>query len=109
MNKENKKNIAIPPTLPTDSLWNACGFKNSLSKRESKKNIFEYFATKKVKNKINEGKSEKQIYEFLRERYGDWIIFEPELNKNTYILWLLPLLLFLLGGAIMIKNLIFKK
>ena len=61
-----------------------------------------------VKNKINEGKSEKQIYEFLRERYGDWVIFEPELNKNTYILWLLPLLLFLLGGAIMIKKLIFK-
>ena len=53
-----------------------------------------------VKKKINEGKSEKQIYEFLRERYGNWVIFEPELNKNTYILWLLPLLLFLLGGAI---------
>ena len=58
-----------------------------------------------VKKKINEGKSEKQIYEFLRERYGNWVIFEPELNKNTYILWLLPLLLFLLGGAIITKKL----
>ena len=58
-----------------------------------------------VKSKINEGKSEKQIYKFLRERYGDWVIFEPELNKNTYILWLLPLLLFLLGGAIITKKL----
>ena len=58
-----------------------------------------------VKKKINEGKSEKQIYEFLRERYGDWVIFEPELNRNTYILWLLPLLLFLLGGAIITKKL----
>ena len=58
-----------------------------------------------VKKKINEGKSEKQIYEFLRKRYGDWVIFEPELNKNTYILWLLPLLLFLLGGAIITKKL----
>ena len=57
-----------------------------------------------VKKKINEGKSEKQIYEFLRKRYGDWVIFEPELNKNTYILWLLPLLLFLLGGAIIVKK-----
>ena len=57
-----------------------------------------------VKKKINEGKSEKQIYEFLRERYGDWVIFEPKLNKNTYILWLLPLLLFLLGGAIISKK-----
>jgi len=58
-----------------------------------------------VKKKINEGKSEKQIYEFLRKRYGDWVIFEPELNKNTYILWILPLLLFLLGGAIIRKKL----
>ena len=58
-----------------------------------------------VKKKINEGKSEKQIYEFLRKRYGDWVIFEPELNKNTYILWILPLLLFLLGGAIIFKKL----
>ena len=52
---------------------------------------------------------EDSIYEFLREKYGDWIIYDPELNKNTYILWLLPLLLFLVGGAIIRKNLIFKK
>tara|TARA_B100000767_G_C19512769_1_gene429153 strand:+ start:41 stop:415 length:375 start_codon:yes stop_codon:yes gene_type:complete len=57
-----------------------------------------------VDRKINEGLKEKQIYEFLREKYGDWIIFDPQLNKNTYILWLLPLLLFLLGGAIMYRN-----
>ena len=53
-----------------------------------------------VDKKITEESSEEQIYEFLREKYGDWIIYDPELNKNTYILWLLPLLLFLLGGAI---------
>ena len=62
-----------------------------------------------VKKKIIEGKSEEQIYEFLRDKYGDWIIYDPKLNKNTYILWLLPLLLFLLGGAIMINKLKFKK
>ena len=54
-----------------------------------------------VDRKIIEGMKEDSIYEFLREKYGDWIIYDPELNKNTYILWLLPLLLFLLGGAIM--------
>ena len=54
-----------------------------------------------VDRKINEGLKEKQIYQFLREKYGDWIVYDPQLNKNTYILWLLPLLLFLLGGAIM--------
>ena len=57
-----------------------------------------------VDKKINEESSEEQIYEFLREKYGNWIIYDPKLNKNTYILWLLPLLLFLLGGAIIYKT-----
>ena len=57
-----------------------------------------------VDRKINKGLKEKQIYQFLREKYGDWIIYDPQLNKNTYILWLLPLLLFLVGGAIIQKK-----
>ena len=62
-----------------------------------------------VNKKIKDGMSEDQVYKFLREKYGNWIIYDPVLNKNTYILWLLPLLLFLAGGAIIRKNLIFKK
>ena len=62
-----------------------------------------------VERKINEGLKEKQIYQFLREKYGDWVIFDPRLNKNTYVLWLLPLLLFLFGGAIIYKKTITNK
>ena len=58
-----------------------------------------------VDRKINEGLKEKQIYQFLREKYGDWVIFDPQLKKNTYVLWLLPLLLFMVGGAIIYKKL----
>ena len=50
-----------------------------------------------VDSKINEKLSEEQIYEYLREKYGDWIIYDPQLNKNTYILWLLPYCYFYLG------------
>ena len=57
-----------------------------------------------VDRKIKEGQQEELIYDFLKEKYGDWIIYDPELNKKTYILWLLPLLLFLLGGAIIYKT-----
>jgi cytochrome c-type biogenesis protein CcmH len=60
-----------------------------------------------VDRKINEELKEEQIYEFLKEKYGDWIIYDPELSKNTYILWLLPLLLFLLGGVIIKKKIKF--
>ena len=62
-----------------------------------------------VDKKINEGSNEEQIYEYLRKKYGDWIIFDPKLNKNTYILWLLPLLLFLFGGGMIFKRLNSKK
>ncbi|MDA9062592.1 cytochrome c-type biogenesis protein CcmH [Candidatus Pelagibacter sp.] len=57
-----------------------------------------------VDRKINKGLKEEEIYDFLREKYGDWVIYDPQLNKNTYILWLLPLLLFLFGGAIIYKK-----
>ena len=61
-----------------------------------------------VDKKINEGLKEKQIYQFLREKYGDWVVYDPQLNKNTYALWLFPLLLFLLGGVLMRKKIMFK-
>ena len=57
-----------------------------------------------VDRKTNEGLKEDQIYKFLREKYGDWIIYDPQLNKKTYILWLLPLLFFLAGGAIILNK-----
>tara|TARA_B110000263_G_C15205140_1_gene462530 strand:- start:403 stop:774 length:372 start_codon:yes stop_codon:yes gene_type:complete len=62
-----------------------------------------------VKKKVDDGQSEKQIYKFLKEKYGQWILYEPELTKNSYVLWLLPILLFLFGGAIIYKNLVIKK
>ena len=62
-----------------------------------------------VDKKITEGLSEEEIYEYFRNKYGEWILYDPLLNKNTYILWLLPLLIFLVGGAIIYKSFILKK
>ena len=62
-----------------------------------------------VDKKLDEGLSEKEIYIYFKEKYGDWILYDPGLSKNTYLLWLLPLLIFLLGGAIIIKSFILKK
>ena len=62
-----------------------------------------------VEKKLNEGLKEKQIYEYLKEKYGEWILYEPEFNKNTYFLWLLPILIFLIGGAIVLKSFIINK
>ena len=62
-----------------------------------------------VDKKLNEGLSEDQIYEYFKIKYGEWILYDPGLNKNTYILWLLPILIFLIGGAIIYKSFIVKK
>ena len=62
-----------------------------------------------VKKKLNEGLNEEQIYNFLKNKYGEWILYEPEFNKNTYLLWLLPILMFLVGGAIIFKLFKIKK
>ena len=50
-----------------------------------------------VKDKIKEGNNEKEIYKFLSEKYGDWILLNPPFTKNSYLLWFLPYLLFILG------------
>ena len=62
-----------------------------------------------VDKKLEEGLSEDQIYEYFKTKYGEWILYDPGLNKNTYILWLLPILIFLIGGAIIYKSFIVKK
>ena len=62
-----------------------------------------------VEKKLDEGLSEKQVYSFLKDKYGQWILYDPEFSKNTYFLWLLPILMFLIGGAILLKIFIIKK
>ena len=62
-----------------------------------------------INKKIEQGLSEKEIYEFLKDKYGEWIVYDTGFNKNTFILWGLPVLLFFLGGAIIIKKIVKRK
>ena len=62
-----------------------------------------------VENKVKEGLSEDEIYDFLKGKYGEWILYDPLFDKNTYFLWLMPLLIFLIGGAIIIRKTIIRK
>jgi cytochrome c-type biogenesis protein CcmH len=45
-----------------------------------------------VRDKISAGWSDKQILDYIRARYGDFILLRPPLQANTYILWLSPML-----------------
>ena len=58
-----------------------------------------------VKQKLDSGMSEEEIYIFFKDQYGEWISYDPEFNAKTYFLWGLPFLIFLLGGAIILRKL----
>ena len=57
-----------------------------------------------IDNKIKEGKSEKQIYDYLKNQYGEWIVYDPEFNKKNLILWVFPLILFIFGGLLIYRK-----
>ena len=52
-----------------------------------------------VIDQIDNGKSEKEIYDFLIEKYGEWIVYKPLFNKYNFLLWTLPYLFLVLGGG----------
>ena len=51
-----------------------------------------------VKDLINEGKTEEEIYSFMSDKYGEWIVFKPELNMHNSLLWILPYIVLIFGG-----------
>ena len=57
--------------------------------------------------KLEEGKSEKEITNYLVDRYGEFILFKPKFSAKTYILWLSPIFI-ILFGLFLIKG-IFRK
>ena len=62
-----------------------------------------------IEKKLKDGQEEHEIYDYLKEKYGEWILYDPKFSINTYFLWLLPLLMFALGGVIILKLFIKKK
>lgn len=47
------------------------------------------------------GKSNDEIKDFLVTRYGDFVLYRPPVQKNTYLLWLAPLIMLLAGAWIL--------
>ena len=57
-----------------------------------------------INNKLEEGKSEKQIYDYLKNQYGEWIVYDPEFDKKNLLLWTFPLILFIFGGLLIYRK-----
>ena len=50
-----------------------------------------------IRNKIKEGNSDEEIYIFLTDRYGDFILLKPPFKLSTLVLWLFPFVFFIVG------------
>ena len=50
-----------------------------------------------IRNKIKNGKKDEEIYKFLTDRYGDFILLKPPFKLDTIALWLLPFIFFIIG------------
>ena len=50
-----------------------------------------------IRNQIKDGKNDEEIYKFLTDRYGDFILLKPAFKLNTLALWLLPFIFVLVG------------
>ena len=51
-----------------------------------------------VKDLIDEGKTEEEIYTFMSDKYGEWIVFKPQFNIQNSLLWILPYIVLFFGG-----------
>ena len=57
-----------------------------------------------IRNKIKEGNKDEEIYKFLTDRYGDFILLKPPFKLSTSALWFLPCLFLLFGIFIILSH-----
>ena len=57
-----------------------------------------------IRNQIKEGNKDEEIYKFLTDRYGDFILLKPPFKSNTLVLWFLPFIFFIIGILIVYSH-----
>ncbi len=58
---------------------------------------------REVLDLMNQGKSDEEIKRFLVDRYGEFVLYKPDIAGNTWLLWFGPALLLLAGAAIVFR------
>ena len=64
---------------------------------------------KEVYGMLREGKSQDEIITFLVDRYGDFVLYQPQIKPSTYLLWFGPFVLIGVGGWLLLRALKAKK
>ena len=59
---------------------------------------------REVHRMLIEGKTDKEVLDFMYFRYGDFVLYDPKFDLKTLALWLSPVLLFLAAGFIWLNT-----
>ncbi len=59
---------------------------------------------REIREMLQSGQSNDQIKQFLVDRYGDFVLYRPPVQNNTYLLWLAPLVLLLSGALVLLVS-----
>ncbi len=59
---------------------------------------------RKVHEMLLMGKTDDEIKKYMVDRYGDFVLYRPPVQQNTYLLWLAPLVMLLIGALILRSN-----
>jgi cytochrome c-type biogenesis protein CcmH len=60
---------------------------------------------RQIRDQLREGKSDREIVDFMVQRYGDFVLYQPPLKARTLLLWGGPPMLLLIGAVVLIRNL----
>jgi cytochrome c-type biogenesis protein CcmH len=59
---------------------------------------------RKTYEMVREGRSKKEVADFMVERYGEFVLYRPPFNSNTLLLWIGPFVILIAGVAIMLRT-----
>ena len=58
---------------------------------------------KEIRSQMRQGKSDKEVVDYLVARYGDFVRYRPPVNNSTALLWFGPFLLLIIGGFVLYR------
>jgi cytochrome c-type biogenesis protein CcmH len=57
-----------------------------------------------IRTMVQKNNTDEEIYKFLTDRYGDFILLKPPIKINTFLLWSLPFVFFMIGIFILLLH-----
>ncbi len=58
---------------------------------------------REIRRLLSEGKTDSEVFAFLVERYGEFVLYRPPMSGVSLLLWIAPGILLLIGGFIAVR------